>query len=43
MDPIQKKGLIQGDALHAKSVLIVEDDKWLMQNLARVMGASDLK
>jgi hypothetical protein len=30
MDPIQKQGLIQGDELHAKSPLIVEDDKSAM-------------
>ena len=41
MDLIQKKGLIQGDGLHARSVLIVEDDKWLMHCLARAMEARD--
>jgi two-component system response regulator RegA len=41
MDPIQKQGLIQGDRLHAGSVLIVEDDKWLMHCLARAMETRD--
>ena len=41
MDPVQKQGLIQGDGFHAKSVLIVEDDKWLMHCLARAMETRD--
>jgi two-component system, response regulator RegA len=41
MDLIQKQDLIQGDGSHTKSVLIVEDDKWLMHCLARAMEARD--
>jgi two-component system, response regulator RegA len=39
MDTIQKERLIQGGEFHAKSVLIVDDDKRSMQCLARVMEA----
>jgi two-component system response regulator RegA len=41
MELTQKHSLIQDDRLHAKSVLMVEDDKWLMHCLARAMEAKD--
>src|SRR5215831_20460250 len=39
MDAIQKQCLIQGTELHAKSMLILEDDKRLLHCLTRAMEA----
>jgi ActR/RegA family two-component response regulator len=39
MDVIQKQRSIQGAELHAKSMLIVEDDKRLLHCLTRAMEA----
>jgi two-component system, response regulator RegA len=43
MNAIKKLGSIEGDQLHGKSVLVVEDDKRLMHCLAHAMEARGFK
>jgi two-component system, response regulator RegA len=43
MDAIEKLALIEGDDLHDKSVLLVEDDKPMLRCLARALEARGFK